>query len=167
MIYDDVMTIIKAGGYNLADLLHRIDVLYASGRLTDEQRATAVQSAQDGANPDDSLPDDSARIGALELRVADLEAKVAALVVGTQPGDDGEDGETEQPATVEEWPAYVRPTSKDMYYHKGDKITYTDGKRYVCVKNNVVDGPDVDPKCWELYDEPQETSDADGSGEES
>ena len=37
-MYDDIVKVIQAGGYNLADLLHRIDVIYISGKLTDEQR---------------------------------------------------------------------------------------------------------------------------------
>ena len=34
-----------------------------------------------------------------------------------------------------------------VLHNKGDKITYG-GKKYECVKNNVMWSPDVNPKCW-------------------
>ena len=131
-IYTDVTNVIGAGGYDLADLLHRIDVLYAGGRLTDAEREDLYELARTGADPDDSLPDVTERVGALELRVAALEQ-------GTyQPSE---------PEGDPEWPEWVRPTSKDEYYRKGDKVTF-EGAHYVCNKNNVVTSPAEDQKSW-------------------
>ena len=131
-IYSDIATVIGNGGYDLADLLHRIDVIYVSGKLTDAEREDLYVLACAGADPDDSLPDVTERVGALELRVAALEQ-------GTyQPSE---------PEGDPEWPEWVRPTSKDEYYHKGDKVTF-EGVRYVCNKNNVVASPAEDPKSW-------------------
>ena len=144
-MYQIVKTLIEAGGYDLADLLHRIDVLYARGRLTDEERENLYELARTGANPDDSLPDVTERVGAVEERVAELEARVTAIEDGTMtPGSQG-------PPAEEEWPEWVRPTSKDEYYHKGDKVTF-EGARYVCDKNNVVVSPAEDPKSWVRQD---------------
>ena len=131
-IYNDVTNVIAAGGYDLADLLHRIDVLYAGGRLTDEERETLVGEARERAEPDAQLPSLTERVGALELRVAALEQ-------GTyQPSE---------PEGDPEWPEWVRPTSKDTQYHKGDKVTF-EGVRYVCNKNNVTASPVENPKSW-------------------
>ena len=131
-IYNDIATVISNGGYDLADLLHRIDVLYAGGRLTDEERETLVGEARDKAEPDAQLPSLTERVGALELRVAALEQ-------GTyQPSE---------PEGDPEWPEWVRPTSKDEYYRKGDKVTF-EGAHYVCNKNNVVTSPAEDQKSW-------------------
>ena len=131
-IYTDVTNVIAAGGYDLADLLHRIDVLYAGGRLTDEERETLVGEARERAEPDAQLPSLTERVGALELRVAALEQ-------GTyQPSE---------PEGDPEWPEWVRPTSKDTQYHKGDKVTF-EGVRYVCNKNNVTASPVENPKSW-------------------
>lgn len=131
-MFNEVTAVIEAGGYDLADLLHRIDVLYAGGRLTDEERETLVEYARERAEPDAQLPSLTERVGALELRVAALE-----------------DG-TYQPSEPEgdpEWPDWIRPTSKDEYYRKGDKVTF-EGTRYVCNKNNVTASPAEDPKSW-------------------
>lgn len=130
-MFDKVQAIIDSGLYELADLTERIEVLYAKGSLTDDEMNRLLESAQANANPDASLPDLETRVGNLELRVAALENQ-------------------DEPVSEDEWPSYVQPTSKDMYYNKGDKITFTDGKHYTCVKNNVANGPDVDPKSWQV-----------------
>ena len=131
-MFNEVTAVIEAGGYDLADLLHRIDVLYAGGRLTDEERETLVGEARERAEPDAQLPSLTERVGALELRVAALEQ-------GTyQPSE---------PEGDPEWPEWVRPTSKDTQYHKGDKVSF-EGAHYVCNKNNVVASPAENPKSW-------------------
>lgn len=131
-IYNDIATVIGNGGYDLSDLLHRIDVIYVSGQLTDQEREDLVGEARERAEPDAQLPSLTERVGALELRVAALEQ-------GTyQPSE---------PEGDPEWPEWVRPTSKDEYYHKGDKVTFG-GKHYVCNKNNVTTSPAEDPKSW-------------------
>ena len=76
-------------------------------------------------------------IAAVEERVGKLEAG------GVEPG------ELEEP--VDEWPEWVRPTSKDTQYNKGDKVTFN-GRHYVCQKNNVSASPDEDPKRWQLVE---------------
>ena len=140
-MYEEVMKVIEAGGYDLADLLRRIDVLYAGGRLTDEERENLYELARTKADPDDSLPDVTVRVGAVEERVAELEARVTAIEDGTMtPG-------SQEPPVEEEWPEWVRPTSKDTQYHKGDKVTF-EGVHYVCNKNNVVASPAENPKSW-------------------
>lgn len=144
-MYEEVMKVIEAGGYDLADLLRRIDVLYVGGRLTDEERENLYELARTKANPDDSLPDVTERVGAVEERVAELEARVTAIEDGTMtPG-------SQEPPVEEEWPEWVRPTSKDTKYHKGDKVTF-EGAHYVCKKNNVVASPAEDPKSWVRQD---------------
>ena len=140
-MFNEVTAVIEAGGYDLADLLHRIDVLYARGRLTDEEREELYELARTKADPDDSLPDVTERVGVVEERVAELEARMTAIEDGTMaPG-------SQEPPVEEEWPEWVRPTSKDQYYHKGDKVTF-EGVRYVCNKNNVVASPAENPKSW-------------------
>lgn len=140
-MFKEVTAVIEAGGYDLADLLHRIDVLYAGGRLTDEEREALVEEARERAEPDAQLPPLMERVGAVEERVAELEARVTAIEDGTMtPG-------SQEPPVEEEWPEWVRPTSKDTRYHKGDKVTF-EGVRYVCNKNNVTASPAENPKSW-------------------
>lgn len=143
-MFETVQTIINAGGYDLADLTERIKTLYAMGELTEEEMKQLLDSAAANANQDAMLPDMSERVGALETRIAAVEERVGKLEAG-----DVEPSETEEP--VDEWPEWVRPTSKDTQYNKGDKVTFN-GKHYMCVKNNVSSSPEEDSKRWQLVE---------------
>ena len=143
-MFETVQTIINAGGYDLADLTERIKTLYALGELTEVEMKQLLDSAAANANQDAMLPDMSERVGALETRIAAVEERVGKLEAGGV-----EPGEPEEPA--DEWPEWVRPTSKDTQYNKGDKVTFN-GKHYTCVKNNVSSSPDEDSKRWQLVE---------------
>lgn len=100
------------------------DVLYVGGRLTDEERENLYELARTKADPDDSLPDVTERVGAIEERVAEPE---------------------------DEYPAYKKPTCAEDAYYTGMKMTYTDGKRYECIAPEdygCTYGPDVLPNMW-------------------
>lgn len=137
-------TIINAGGYNLADLSQRIKTLYALGELTEEEMTQLLDSAAANANQDDMLPDMTERVGALETRMAAIEERAGKLEAGGM-----EPSEPEKP--VDEWPQWVRPTSKDTQYHKSDQVTFN-GRHYTCVKNNVSSSPEEDSKSWTLVE---------------
>ena len=143
-MFETVQTIINVGGYDLSDLTQRIKTMYAMGELTEEEMKQLLDSAAANANQDAMLPDMSERVGALETRIAAVEERVGKLEAGGV-----ELGEPEEP--VDEWPEWVRPTSKDTQYHKGDKVTFN-GRHYICVKNNVSASPDEDPKRWQLVE---------------
>ena len=143
-MFETFQTIINAGGYDLTDLTERIKTLYAMGELTEVEMKQLLDSAAANANQDAMLPDMSERVGALETRIAAVEERVGKLEAGgAEPGD------PEEPA--DEWPEWVRPTSKDTQYNKGDKVTFN-GHRYVCVKNNVSSSPEEDSKRWQLVE---------------
>ena len=143
-MFETFQTIITAGGYDLADLTERIKTLYAMGELSEDEMTQLLDSAAANADQDILLPDMSERVGALETRIAAVEERVGKLETG-----DVEPGEPEEPA--DEWPEWVRPTSKDTQYRKGDKVTFN-GQHYVCVKNNVSSSPDEDQKSWQLQE---------------
>ena len=143
-MFETFQTIINAGGYDLADLTERIKTMYAMGELTEDEMTQLLDSAAANANQDAMLPDMSERVGALETRIAAVEDRVGKLEAGGV-----EPGEPEKPA--DEWPEWVRPTSKDTQYRKGDKVTFN-GRHYVCVKNNVSSSPDEDSKSWQLQE---------------
>lgn len=141
---DTFQTIINAGGYNLADITQRIKTLFALGELSEGEMTQLLDSAAANADQDVLLPDVGERVGALETRIAAVEERVGKLETGGV-----EPGEPEEP--VDEWPEWVRPTSKDTQDHKGDKVTFN-GRHYTCVKNNGSASPDEDPKRWQLVE---------------
>lgn len=143
-MFETFKTIINAGGYDLADLTERIKTMYAMGELTDEEMTQLLDSAAANADQDAMLPGVVERVGALETRIASVEDRVGKLEAGGV-----EPGEPDEP--VDEYPEWVRPTSKDTQYRKGDKVTFN-GRHYVCVKNNVSSSPDEDQKSWQLQE---------------
>lgn len=120
-MYEDVTKVVKAGGYDLADLLHRIDVLYAGGRLTDEEREALVGEAREKADPAAAYAPVEQRLEALEAWRTEVERRLVAIEAG---GDEPEEPEGE-------YPPYVQPTGAHDAYHNGDKVTWN-GERYVC-----------------------------------
>lgn len=141
-MYDTLWQTIQAGGYRLEDMLHRIDVFFADGKITDAQRTELIASARANADPDAEYPADwQTTLAALAERVTALEAWKA-----DQETERGETG------TAEEWPEYKQPTGAHDSYYNGDKITYN-GKRYTCTAPEgivCVWPPDVYPAYWQL-----------------
>lgn len=146
-MYNDIMTIINDGEYNLADLLHRIDVLYARGRLTDEEHEELTAKARENADQAVVYPNVEARVTELETWRLDVEARLKKL-----KEDTGEIEPEPKPKPEDEYPEWHTPTGAHDAYYKGDKMTYTDGKKYVCIAPDgygVTYGPDVLPDYWQ------------------
>lgn len=141
----EVSTIIKGAGFELSDLLHRIDVLYASGNFTDEERTALIEEARNAADPQASLGPVITRVTALEEWRREVEARLSELEGGgtVDPGP--------EPGGEDEWPEYVQPTGAHDAYQVGDKITFG-GKRYECVLSNCVWSPADYPQGWELVE---------------
>lgn len=130
-MFETLRQLISVGGYRLDDMILRIDTMYASGRLDEDERAQLIDLAQTNADQDVFLPSLKERVSALEQRVSTLENEGDA-----SPGGDD---------VVPEW---VRPTSKDTMYNKGDLVMFN-GKKYQCLKNNVSTSPEEDSFRWQ------------------
>ena len=143
-MYDEITKIISGGSYELADLLRRIDVLYAGGRLTEEERTALIDAAREGADPEQSMAPVLSRVEALEEWRVEVEARLAAL-------EGGEGGGEAEPGPSDEWPEYVPPTGAHDAYHVGDKITWG-GKRWTCKMDGCVWTPGDYPAGWELVE---------------
>lgn len=126
-MYDVIKDVINTQRYVLADMLHKIDTLWAQGDLDDEQRTELIALAQDKA-------DMSQEVNVL-ARLEELEQRVRALETGsTEPG--------------EAYPDYVA----GKWYYSGDKITFEGGK-YKCIAPDgvvCVWSPTEYPAYWEL-----------------
>lgn len=130
-MFETLRQLISVGGYRLDDMILRIDTMYASGRLDDDERTQLIGLAQTNADQDVLLP-------SLEERVSALEERVSALENASGPMTGSDD-------VVPEW---VRPTSKDTMYNKGDLVMFN-GKKYQCLKNNVSTSPEEDSFRWQ------------------
>lgn len=129
-MFETLRQLISVGGYRLDDMLLRIDTMYASGRLDEDERAQLIDLAQTNADQYVLLP-------SLEERVSALEERVSSLEMAGDPNHGGD-------GVVPEW---VRPTGKDTMYNKGDLVMFN-GKKYQCLKNNVSTSPEEDSSRW-------------------
>lgn len=146
-MYDVFLKAISLGNYDLPAMLEKIKVSWVEGEITTEERAELESVARDRANPDQSLPGALDRIKNLELSVKKIEQRLSDL---ENPGEIETPGEG-----TKEWPEFVQPIGAHDAYNTGDKITF-EGKKYVCLKDNIVWNPTVYPEGWELFEEVQE-----------
>ena len=126
-MYDVIKDVINTQRYVLADMLHKIDTLWAQGDIDDDQRTELIALAQGNA-------DMTQEVNVL-ARLEELEQRVRALETGsTEPG--------------EAYPDYVA----GKWYYNGDKITFEGGK-YKCIAPDgvvCVWSPKEYPVYWEL-----------------
>ena len=126
-MYDVIKDVINTRRYVLADMLHKIDTLWAQGDIDDDQRTELIALAQGNS-------DTTQEMNVLE-KLKELEQRVRALETGsTEPG--------------EAYPDYV----VGKWYYSGDKITFEGGK-YKCIAPDgvvCVWSPTEYPTYWEL-----------------
>ena len=120
-------SVINRGGYDLSDLLKKIDSYHIEGKLTDAEKDELYAEARGHAEVTVDVM----------AKLRDLEERVRILENGKAP---------EQP--TEDYPEYVA----GKWYYAGDKISYG-GKHYVC---SAPDGvvctwnPDEYPAYWSI-----------------
>ena len=102
-----IENVIKKGGYDLAELLAKIDTFFAEGKLTAEEREELYERAREGANAMYSVD--------LFKKIEELDKRVKAL-------EDGNSGIDE-----DEYPDYV----VGKWYYRGNKMTF-EGNKYIC-----------------------------------
>lgn len=145
-MYQIVKTLIESGGFDLTDMLGRIEVLFARGQLTEEESAELLEMAREHVNMAVAYPELSARVTEIEVWRRDVEARLKALEGTEEP----------EPHEEDEYPDWHTPTGAHDAYYKGNKMTYTDGKKYLCTAPEdygVTYGPDVLPGMWQLVEE--------------
>lgn len=126
---------IQRGGFDLAEMLERIDMYNVEAKITDEERESLYALARQHARPQYNY---DAEIEAIWSAIRELQQAQEGGGGGTEPTD--------------EWPEYVQPTGAHDAYQVGDKVTFN-GKRYVCKLANCVWSPDACPAGWEKQSE--------------
>lgn len=121
--------IINKGGYDLTEILRKIDTYHIEGKLTDSEREELYALARGDAKPTYNV----------ELEIERLWAAVRELRGESDTAEPGGD-------TVQE---FVQPTGAHDAYHVGDVVTYK-GFDYRCIKDNCVWAPDVYPDAWQI-----------------
>lgn len=145
-MYETIKNLIEKGGYELVDILKKINTVWLKSYITEEEMEELEALAREKANPINSYAPLQEQIDKLYTYQKDLEARVSLL-----EREAGQEEPTE-PEPVEEYPEFVQPQEAHDSYNIGDKITYN-GKKYVCKMDGCVWSPDVYPAGWELVEE--------------
>ena len=124
-MYDTLWNIIQSGDYDLPDITRKIDIFYAEGKISDDQRADLLEQVTEHADPERERPDWAEMVERLAERVTALEARLDA-------------GEGEIPDS-DKIPAWRPWDGLSALYAKGDKVAHN-GKTWVSL---------VDNNCWE------------------
>lgn len=142
-MYEFIKDILDSGEYELVDITNKINKLWVENSLTEEERDELSDLARQNAIPDNSYAENTEQINLIWKEIEIVKSRLNTL-----ENDSG----IVEPPTEEEYPEYKQPTGKHDAYNKGDKITYN-GKKYECIKNNVVWNPDDYPQGWKLIEE--------------
>ena len=155
-MFEIIKNVISEGRYALNDILKKIDTIWLQGDLTDDEKTDLVTMAREHALPENSFAPLQEQIDILAAQVTslkseiELHAKRIEAINTTISNLGGEVTEPEEPVQ-EEYPPYVQPTGAHDAYHRGDKITFTDGKKYECIAPEgvaVVWDPATYPAYW-------------------
>ena len=163
-MYEIIRQVIVSGDYELSDMLDKIKKNCIRGAITDEQETELIALAREHATPENSYAGIQSQVDELrgivdrleeemELTKKDIEAVKKALEEG---GTDVPDPEPDPEPEPEKYPTYKQPTGAHDAYHRGDGITWADGKKYDCIAPDgvaVVWNPDEYPAYWQLVEE--------------
>lgn len=122
-----IENVIKKGGYDLADLLSKVDTFFAEGKLTAEERDELYALAR--VKPEAQYD--------IKAEIARLWLAVRALQNDTTSGE----------GATTEVKDFVQPTGAHDAYNKGDKVVF-EGKTYVSAIDGNVWSPLVYPNAW-------------------
>lgn len=132
-MYKITKNVIEMGGFNLTDILRKIDSLWIKASITDDERADLYNMAQTKAKAKDSID--------IVAKIAELETKITALEIKLEGVED---------IVPEESPNYEEFVVGKWYY-TGNRVTF-DGKNYVCIAPEgtvCVWSPTDYPSYWE------------------
>ena len=156
MMYGIIKNVIGNKKYELTSTIKKINTLWAEDNLSDEQRDELIALARENADPENSYATQQNQIETIFKNLGELGTTLKDVLVRLTALEGGET----LPEEVEEYPAWVQPTGAHNAYHGGNKMTYTDGIRYLCVADEgiaVVWGPDTYPDYWQAVLEETET----------
>ena len=137
-MYDIAKSVILPGGFELNDMIRRLNRQYMQGALTEDQLTELEALAREHADPSLSVN--------VIAQLEDHETRLRALEAGKAPAKP-EPTTPDEPLATEEYPAYNR----DKAYRTGDKVT-CGGKRYICNlpehTTSTYFGPAAYPSYW-------------------
>ena len=162
-MFQTIKDYINTGRYELKELTEKINALWVESELTDEEREALLKLAQENSDQTKGyLPLQkqienlksyvNEKIESINKQLVELGNKVNQLIEGKTPDPVPEP----EPKPEDEYPAWHQPTGAYDAYYTNEKMTFTDGKKYICIAPygyGVTYGPDVLPQMWQLVED--------------
>lgn len=162
-MFQTIKDYINTGRYELKELTNKINALWVESELTDEEREALLKLAQENSDQTKGyLPLQeqienlksyvNEKIESINKQLVELGNKVNQLIEGETP----EPVPEPEPKPEDEYPAWHQPTGAYDAYYTNEKMTFTDGKKYICIAPygyGVTYGPDVLPQMWQLVED--------------
>ena len=159
-MYEIIKNVINTKGYELADMLYKINKMYIEAEITEEQKEELDNLARTNATAENSYAPMQEQIDKAFKEIDLLKSTVEANAVGLSALKDaveklGGKIETTIEPSKEEYPEFVQPQGAHDAYNIRDKVTYS-GKKYICQMNGCVWTPDAYPAGWKEVVESEE-----------
>ena len=163
-MYSVIKCVILSGNYELSDMIDKIKKNCIRGDITDEQETELIALARENATPENSYAGLQTQVDELREIVYEITQEVYTVRLDVdaikkaleEGGTVIPDPEPEPEPEPDKYPPYKQPTGAHDDYHRGDGITWTDGKKYDCIAPDgvaVVWNPDEYPAYWQLVEE--------------
>ena len=140
-MYETIKNLIEKGGYELVDILKKINTVWLKSYITEEEMEELETLAREKANTDSSI-DVINKLKEIDLKMQEFDTRITKL---EEPGE-----KPEEPTEEETYPAYV----PGKWYYNGDTCS-ENGKNYTCIVPQVqvcVWSPSEYPAYWEEVD---------------
>lgn len=86
-MYETFLSIITSGDYKLTDITNKINTMWITGTLTDDQRDNLLSQAAEHLDPETERPENIEMLEKLAERITDLEKRVSELEGKTEETD--------------------------------------------------------------------------------
>lgn len=138
-MYTILRSIIISGKDSVSMLTHKVDMAWADGRITDDQKTELDKLIFEYKNPEMEAPDLAELYKRLEEKVNDLETRITALEEGESPVDPSK--------TIPAWEPW---DGFSIQYQYGDVVTH--GNKYwinvLSGMQNTWEPGTVDERYW-------------------
>lgn len=149
-MFEIVKNVILSKNYKLEDMLLKINILWAEGSISDDERLSLISFSRENAVAENSYKPLQEQLNNLYKAFDNFKEEVNARLNTLEGKED-----VEEP--VEEYPPFIKPEGAHDAYQKGAGITFN-GEKYESLIDNNVWSPDEYPQGWkEVVEETENT----------
>ena len=149
-MFSILRNLIMSGSFSIEILAHKVQVAWADGSISDEEKLTLDNLIFQHKNPQTQSPELMEMMKMIVNKYSDLESRVSELENKIGSSGEERDGDpTEEPVTIPEWEQWDGISNKYQY---GDVVTHND-KYWINVLSGMQntwepEGIGVDERYW-------------------